>query len=132
MTYTYAADLANDTKDLYRFHTGDTGELSSEYTQQEDATPTFDFFLADEEIEYIVATHTDHSTRMYHLYTGIANKVSKRIKRKLGPQSEDPKGLVDHYRALADEYRKANKYGGITVPTYNVDKIFTKEMHDND
>lgn len=133
MSYSYSGNPADSTLDYYRFSTGDTGELAAGLTQQDDATPTTGFLLTDEEIDFVVDTHTgDHNVIMFTLYTAIANKVAKYYKRSLGPQSEDPKTMYKHYRELAAEYKAITSASdGLSLPSYNSDKVFSKGMHDN-
>lgn len=132
MSYSYSGNPADSDLDYYRFSIGDTGELAAGLTQQDDATPTTGFLLQNEEIEFVIDTHSEHDIRMYTLYTALANKIAKYYKRSLGPQSEDPTTMYKHYRELASEYKGiTSSSAGLSLPSYNSDKIFSKGMHDN-
>lgn len=132
MSYSYSGNPADSNLDLYRFKIGDTGELAAGFTQQDDATPTTGFLLQNEEINFVLDNFTNANDIMYNLYNALANKIAKYYKRGLGPQSEDPTTMYKHYRELAAEYKvSTSSSSGLSVPTYNVSKIFTKGMHDN-
>lgn len=129
MAYSYSGDPANSTLDEYRFLIGDTGEYDSTPL---DNNSTGAFLMADEEINYILDTYTACNSRLYHLYTRLANLLSRNYKRSLGPQYEDPTSRLDYYVKQAAHYRKLSTASGISLPDYNADKTFSKGMHDND
>lgn len=131
MSYSYSGNPADSELDLYRFNIGDTGELAVGLTQEDDATPTTGFLLTNEELEFVLLTYDTHDVRMFTLYTALANKVAKRYKRSLGPQSEDPTTMYRHFKELAKEYdSKTSSSTGLSSPSYNSSKIFSKGMHD--
>lgn len=115
MTWSYSGDPNNSELDFYRFSVGDTVE--------------YDGILQDEEIQFILDKYSDHDERMYLLFDTIASLLARRIKRSLGPQSEDPTSLLNHYKAKRDEYRRKLSTPGLYVPYSR--KAFWKGMHDN-
>ena len=128
MSHTYSGDPSNSDLDYYRFLVGDTGELDDT-----DSTPVESFMLSDAEVTFVINRYQYENTILYHLYSSIANILSRDIKNSLGPAAEDPISKLNHYKALAKEYKsKVVSASGLSLPSYNSDKVFTKGMHDND
>lgn len=132
MSYNYSNDPGNNDKDLYRFLIGDTGYSRYEGDATYDSTPTYDFILHDEEIEYILDTYTSKNMRLYQLYYALANRLSRDIKQKLGPQEIDPTERIKNYQTKAENYRRLVCMSGLSIPGYLTDgKQFTIGIHDN-
>lgn len=140
MSYSYSGDPSNSERDKYRFLTGDVGEVEETTSvgptppggsSEDDATPTVDFILTDEEIDFVLDNYTSHTLRLYFLYNSMSNKLARYYKKSLGPQYEDPTTKAKHFADLAKEYKAKAAASGITVPTYASDKTFAKGMHDN-
>lgn len=128
MSHTYSGDPSNSDLDYYRFLVGDTGELDDM-----DSTPVAHYILSDAEVNFVITRYQYENTILYHLYSSIANILSRDIKNSLGPAAEDPTSKLNHYKALAKEYKsKVVSASGLSLPNYQSPKSFKKGMHDND
>lgn len=116
MAWTYSGDPSTTDVDEYRFHIGDT-----------DAEEPI---LQDGEIQYIVANHKNHNTRLYLLFDAAALYFARQIERKVGPIEEKPLERQRHYEAKAAYYRKLVTGLGFSRPVSTL-PIFNKGMHDN-
>jgi hypothetical protein len=117
MAWSYSGNPASSDKDKYRFSIGDT--IQSEPV------------LQDEEIDFILLEYQDKNSRLYYLFQAAANTFSREYKRSLGPQSEDPSKRLEHFQAQMEKYRKIVMASGLSLPTYQSPKIFSKGMHNN-
>jgi hypothetical protein len=116
MTWSYSGNPKTDEKDKYRFIIGDTDQ----------AEP----ILQDEEITYILGEYADDVIRLYHLYSRAATYFARKVKRSLGPQSEEPFERQRHYEDLAKDYKQRMSSAGISLPK-GMASSFKKGMHDN-
>lgn len=117
MTWSYSGNPSASDTDKYRFLIGDTNENEP--------------ILSDQEIEYVVATYTQHTKRLYVLFDRAADFFARAVKRSLGPQSEDPTERQKYFAAKALYYSKLSvSASGFTAVDYGC-AIFTKGMHDN-
>lgn len=117
MAWTYSKDPSTSPKDKYRFLLSDTDEN--------------DPIMQDEEILYIIATYETENQRLYQMFQRAADIIGREVKRKLGPQSEDPTGRQRHFSERASFYKKQLTAGGLSSPPYKHPKSFRKGMHDN-
>ena len=113
MTWTYTGNPSSSPKDMYRFIIGDT--LSDEP------------ILQDEEILYVIdASHDNELLITYTLFSRAATYLSRQIKRKLGPQSEDPTERLKYYNSQVAKYKgdMDNSNMGLSLPRANHPQIF--------
>lgn len=119
MSFTYSGDPnSGNPIDKYRFLLMDTTEENA--------------VLSDEEIVYIVDTHSPHENRIaYELFSRAAVLFARDIRRSLGPQSEDPTHRAKFFADKAAEYKAllSNMGMGRSINAYP--KIFRKGMHSN-
>lgn len=116
MTWTYSGDPSKSDLDRYRFLISDTIET--------------DPVLQDEEINYLLAEYSAENSRLYRLFDRCADLMARKIKKSLGPQSEDPTNRVKYFQDKAKYYRQLSSSTGIG--TVNViPATFSKGMFDN-
>lgn len=116
MAWSYSGDPLGSPKDEYRFIIGDTN--------------TNEPILQDGEIEYVLATYSARTTRLYHLYDAAAQFFARKIKRKVGPIEESPYMRQQHFERKAAYYRGLMGNDAFSLPK-STPTIFTKGMHDN-
>lgn len=116
MTWTYSGDPASDELNEYRFLIRDTDAIAP--------------ILQDEEVQYILDSSVDKTTRLYLLFEAAAATFARDIKKSLGPQSEDPTSRASYYATKANYYKKLMTMAhGLSIP--KGEAVFTKGMHDN-
>lgn len=117
MSWSYSGDPSSSELDMYRFQIGDTIETEP--------------IMQNEEIQYILSTYSENNVRLYHLFSRAAMLFARDIKKSLGPQSEDPTTRTRFFQDKAEEYGKALRKSGISIPTYAYPKAFRKGMQNN-
>lgn len=117
MTWSYSGDPSNSDVDRCRFMIGDTDESNQ--------------LMQDEEIQYIIADSANDDALFYALFKRAATLYARDIKRSLGPQSEDPTSRLDFFAQEARKYEVKLRSGGLSLPSYAHEKIFTIGMHSN-
>jgi hypothetical protein len=119
MAFSYSGDPTKSELDLIRFTVGDT-----------DAS---DPILQDAEIDYILATKKTVSGRLALAFRQCATHYAPTaIKRKLGPQEEDPSNRLAYFREMAAKYERLSNFAGTPPsPEYDSEKIFGKDMMTN-
>jgi hypothetical protein len=118
MSWTYNGDPSSSEIEEIRFLIADT-DVNNQLMQ-------------DEEIQYLIDTYGTKSNRLYYqVFDRAATLFSRDVKRKLGPQEEDPTTRLTFYKEKAQEYQRLVKAAGISVPTYAYPKIFKKGMQSN-
>ncbi len=104
MTFSYAYDLANDTKDRVRYEIADTGAKDENGTLIADS-----WFLEDEEISALLTIYNDdYQQASLDAIRAIIGKLS-RPAFTADWLKVDPKVAIDSYRKLYHE--KASQYG---------------------
>lgn len=116
MTWTYSGDPSSGDKDKYRFLVGDTDQT--------------DPILQDEEITFIVSEYSDHSVRLFNLYDRAADFFARKIKRTVGPITEEPLERQRHFEAKAAYYKGIVVTSGLSMPK-STPVAFSKGLHDN-
>lgn len=116
MTWTYSGNPGASDKDKYRFLVGDTNEDQP--------------ILQDEEIQFIIDEHSNHYTRLFHLFDKAATFFSREITTALGPIEEDPVERRNYFIRQANYYKSVNAASGISKPK-STEALFKKGMHDN-
>lgn len=118
MTWSYSGDPSRSKIDECRFLLGDTIEEEP--------------IMQDEEIQYIIdMCNGDENQVRYQLFSRAATLFARDIKRKLGPQTEDPTDRLNYFKEKAKEYKAKLTYSGLSIPTYAHPKVFRKGMHSN-
>ena len=119
MTWTYSGDPSSSQLDSYRFKIGDT--IPDEP------------LLQDEEIQYVIDNYSNEGLRLYKLYEAIYLYFIRGVRKKLGPQEEDPASRQQRAKEYLDDYRKRQAQKGSPVLTGPTSApIFSVEMHTND
>jgi len=118
MSWNYSGNPVDSELDRYRFLIGDT-----------DASAPI---MQDEEIQFLIDEYgSDHNRLMYHLFKQVATRFARDIKRRLGPQSEDPTERLRYFQAKVDEYAALLQAAGISMKRPAYPKIFRKGMQSN-
>ena len=118
MSWTYSGNPANSKLDECRFLISDTNELEP--------------IMPDEEIQYIIDSSNGEDTQLfYQLFSRAATIFSRDIKRRLGPQSEDPTERLKYFSKQASYYRSKMASAGLSLPKYAYPKVFRKGMQSN-
>ena len=118
MAWSYSGDPSTSELDEYRFYIGDVDEE--------------DPLLQDGEIQFILSQYQTKNTRMYKLLEAVCNKLSKEIKRSLGPQAEDPTSKLNYYMKQKEKYEALSSMPIVWLDTGVLSKpTFQKGMHDN-
>lgn len=121
MSFSYSGDPSESALDLLRFTLGDTDA----------AEP----IMQDAEYEYLIAQYpADPNKLLAAAFRSAATHfASKNVKRKLGPQEEDPRERAAYFNAMADKYEDSTQFSGTPpVPNYAAEKIFYKGMMANE
>lgn len=118
MTWSYSGDPSSSLIDEKRFELSDTNADEP--------------IMQNEEIEYLINKygHND-SLLMYHLFIRAATLFARDIKRRLGPQSEDPTERMKFFEKQARKYENKFTVAGLSVPVYAHAKIFNIGMQNN-
>lgn len=117
-TYTYSGDPSNSDLDEARFLIQDTD--------------MDDPIMNDQEIEYLIDRYGANRTKLeYELFSQAATKFARAIKRKLGPQEEDPSGRTAFYAARIEELRRLMASTGLSQQRGDPTKIFYRNMQSN-
>lgn len=120
MAWSYSGDPSTSKKDEVRFLIGDTN-----INQQ---------ILSDEEIEYMLKLYPEKNMLLAKLFEKLADVYGVRIKRSLGPESEDPTSRTDYFKDKANHYMKlAVSMLGLPIltRTKGSELSFKKGMDDN-
>ncbi len=118
MSWTYSGDPSTSKLDECRFIVGDT--LANEPVMQ------------NEEIQYLIDECINNDTKLlYELFNRAATIFARDIKRRLGPQSEDPTERLKYFRDQATVYKAKLGACGISLPKYAYPKAFRKGMMSN-
>lgn len=115
MTWSYSGNPNDSDKDKYRFLLGDTDVEEP--------------ILQDEEIQFVITSFVSNDERLYHLYDKAATFFARKIKRTVGPISEEPIERQRYFEEKAKQYKTRLVNANFTVPTTTT--IFRKGMHDN-
>lgn len=116
MAWSYSGDPSKSELDRYRFTIGDNIETEP--------------VLQDEEVNYILGSYADETTRLYYLYTACAQYFARQVSRKLGPQSEFTSERQKHFEDKANHYGlKLQQSSGLSLPKATASS-FRKGMHD--
>jgi len=118
MSWTYTGNPAVRILDRYRFLVGDTDERAP--------------IMQDEEIQFLIEQygHNENLLR-FHLFKQVATIFARDIKRRLGPQSEDPTERLKYFNQQADAYAALIQAAGISMAEPAYPRIFRKGMHSN-
>lgn len=118
MSWTYSGNPANSKLDECRFLISDTVESAP--------------IMQDEEIQYIIDSSTGNTNQLYYqLFSRAATIFSRDIKRRLGPQSEDPTERLKYFSNQAAYYQKKLTAAGLSLPKNAYPRIFRKGMQSN-
>lgn len=120
MSWSYSGDPTTSKLDEYRFLIADTDSTAP--------------IMQNEEIQYIIDTYGEANTVkvLYHLYSRVATLFARDIKRRLGPQSEDPTERTKYYASQVEYYRKQMTQAiGLSDASYAYPKVFRKGMQNN-
>ncbi len=119
MSWSYSGDPSTSPLDAARFLTGDTDEKSP--------------VLSNEELQFLLDLYGDNLNALYfQVFTAMAIKYSKAIKRSLGPQSEDPTSRLNFFQNQAKRYEDLIAQGsGLSQPAYSGPKVFYYDMQNN-
>jgi len=117
MSWTYSGNPASSTKDFCRFTIGDVIEEDS--------------IMQDEEIQYIIDTYSNTNKQMFELFKIASTRFARDIKRRLGPESEDPTERTKFFKEQMDYYKALCVSGDLSLPTYAAPQVFGKGMQSN-
>lgn len=118
MSWTYSGDPSGSQLDRLRFLVGDTNEDEP--------------IMQNEEIQFLIAEYGSNDNALkYRLFSQVATIFSRDIKRKLGPQSEDPTERLKYFKEQAEFYRIRTVGAGISLPVYAYPAAFRRGMHEN-
>lgn len=118
MSWTYSGNPASSKLDECRFLISDTNQSEP--------------IMQDEEIQYIIDSSNGNDNVLYYqLFSRAATIFSRDIKRRLGPQSEDPTERLKYFSNQASYYKSKMASAGLSLPKYSYPKVFRKGMHSN-
>jgi hypothetical protein len=118
MSWTYSGDPKDSALDECRFIIGDT-DINEPIMQ-------------DEEIQYLIDTYSSSINVLYYnLFMRTATLFARDVKRRLGPQSEDPTERLKFFNEQALYYKGKITAAGLSIPEYAYPKIFRKGMNSN-